>query len=277
MARTLLLVSVILMAVPLALSAQGPGDLLVTPTRAVFENNKRFETLTLINRGADSMSYRIEVVQYRMTATGELERIASPDPGQLVATDFIKFFPREVTLAPGGSQNVRVQIRVPENLAAGEYRSHLYFRGVPRQASADSAVDSSGAEFAVKMTAVYGVTIPVIVRNGALNAAVRLDSLRLIPAGPTRRAMLSMQFLRDGTQSVAGMVRVTYIPPAGDAVEVAAIGGVAVYTPNRNRGFTVALRTPPGLELKGGRLRVEYESSSDASATLLASAETTLE
>src|SRR6478672_1904070 len=60
-------------------SAYAQGDLMVIPTRVVLESNKRFEVLTVLNRGVDSAQYSINFIQYRMTEKGELQEITEAD------------------------------------------------------------------------------------------------------------------------------------------------------------------------------------------------------
>lgn len=254
-------------------SAQSPGDLLVTPTRALFEDGKRNEVLTLINRGSDTATYRISMIQYRMTVEGDLERIEEPDSGQAFATDLIRFFPRQVTIAPGETQNVRVQVRLPQGLKDGEYRSHMYFRSVPKQEALTVAEEDSlesSSEFSVKITAVYGVSIPVIVRQGQVEAEVSVQDLALDTLESDGRPALSMTFRRDGDESVYGAVRAGLQLEDGRIVPVGGIGGVAVYTPNTERRFHLPLNLPEDITLDQGTLVVTYESQSDSASEILA-------
>lgn len=256
------------------LFAQGPGDLLVTPTRALFEGGKRNEVLTLINRGSDTATYQISVMQYRMTEAGELERIESPDSGQMFATDLIRFFPRQVTIAPGETQNVRVQLRTPEGLADGEYRSHLYFRSVPKLEPLAATPDTTAsAEFAVQLTAVFGVSIPVIVRQGELKGDVSIGNLALEQGASPERPVLSLTFDRQGERSVYGALKVLFRTADGRETEVGGIGGVAVYTPNLRRSIRIPLRFPEGVDPNSGTITVTYSSMSDLKPERLAAAE----
>ncbi|MGE3799409.1 MAG: molecular chaperone [Candidatus Kapaibacterium sp.] len=251
----------------LSASAQGPGDLLVTPTRTLFEGGKRNEVLTLINRGSDTATYRMSVLQYRMTSEGNLEVITTPDEGQLFATDLIRFFPREVTIPPGETQNVRVQLRTPADLADGEYRSHLYFRAVPKVEPLTGDEDSSTTEFSVKLSAIYGVSIPMIVRKGELEASVTMRDLTL--KSDSGRASVRMTFDRQGSSSVYGTVRIYHESSSGVRTAIGGIGGVAIYTPNVTRSFSLPLSLPEGIDLSEGRVIVTYESQSETSSTLL--------
>ena len=51
---------------------------------------------------------------------------------RLSAADLVRYSPRQVELAPGEVQTVRIQIRKPEGLKDGEYHSHLVFQGYLR-------------------------------------------------------------------------------------------------------------------------------------------------
>ena len=66
--------------------APAVGDLLVAPTRVVFEGRLRSAHLTLINTGAERTTYRIFFTKMRMTQTGELEEIEIPDAEERLAS-----------------------------------------------------------------------------------------------------------------------------------------------------------------------------------------------
>ena len=111
--------------------AEGSGDLLVAPTRVVFEARRRSAEVTLVNIGTDTATYRISFVHQRMKPDGSLEAVDTPGPGEAFADDLVRFSPRQVTLEPRVAQTVRMQLRIPAGLTAGEYRSHLLFRAIP--------------------------------------------------------------------------------------------------------------------------------------------------
>ena len=88
--------------------------------------------LNLANTGKDSATYAISIVQIRMKEDGGFETITEPDQGQRFADRNIRFFPRSVTLGPNEAQVVKVQLMKTNELTEGEYRSHFYFRAVPK-------------------------------------------------------------------------------------------------------------------------------------------------
>ena len=103
------------------------GNLLITPRRVVFDGTKRVQELNLANTGQDTAKYNVSIIQYRMKEDGAFEEITVPDPGQNFADKNIRFFPRTVTLAPNEAQVVKMQVTKMDQLAPGEYRSHVYF------------------------------------------------------------------------------------------------------------------------------------------------------
>ena len=99
----------------------------------------------------------------------------------------IRYSPRQVTLEPRVAQTVRVQLRLPADLPPGEYRSHLLFRAVP-SAEAAPPTTSPAAELSIQLTAIYGISIPVIVRHGETSVTTTLSELDLVPpTGTTLR------------------------------------------------------------------------------------------
>jgi hypothetical protein len=259
----------------------GIGDLLVAPTRLIFEGRTRAAELTLINIGRQTATYRISFIHMQMLEGGDLREIEKPEPGAPFADDLIRYSPRQVTLEPNVAQTIRLQVRKPENLADGEYRSHLLFRAVPpEQAIPANVVENDPGKRAtglsIRLTPIYGVSIPVIVRQGQASARLALTDLRVVrPARATDPLALEMKLVRTGNTSLYGNLRVTWVPASGREHVVANVNGIAIYTPNGERTVQVALQAPPGVVLAGGRLRVSF-SRAEQNAERMASAETSL-
>jgi hypothetical protein len=267
----LALLLVFVLNAPLHMFAQ--GDLLITPRRIVFEGNKTNQEINLANTGQDTAVYAISFVQYRMTEEGTFEQIEEPDPGQLFADRFLRYFPRTVTLPPNESQVVRMQMRRMPDMQPGEYRSHLYFRAVPveRPLGEEDILEDTTA-IGIRLTPIYGITIPTIVRVGELTADVTLDDLNFGMQNDTVPT-LNMVFNREGEKSVFGDVTVEWEPPSGSTVEVGIVRGIAIYTPNNVRRFRMNLRNPDGVDFSTGKLIVRYIDGSDTSSEVFAEKE----
>ena len=243
----------------LALSAQAPapspagglGDLLVAPARVVFEGRKRSAELNLSNIGPARATYRVSLVRMEMSEAGAFRELPFDAETEGLKALF-RFSPREVTLEPQESQTLRIQVRKPAQLAEGEYRLHMVFRAVPPAPVAAPVSAEPAKGISIKLTPVYGVAIPLIVRHGETSARVAITDAALVEGGRALRFRLD----RTGNQSVYGDLRATLLPPAGPPQVLAEAAGLAVYTPNPHRLVVLPLRSGPPLP--GGRLRLTY-------------------
>jgi hypothetical protein len=257
--------------------AAAQGNLLITPRRVVFEGNKRSFDLNLANTGQDTAVYAISLVQIRMKEDGGFEQTTEPDPGQKFADKYIRFFPRSVTLGPNEAQTIKVQLLRSNDLVDGEYRSHFYFRAVPKPVplgEQDNAPTDT-TNISVKLTPIFGITIPVIIRIGESNTKVTLSDLSLSFVNDTI-PLFKFTFNRSGNMSIYGDIAIDHISSQGKITRVGIANGVAVYTPNTLRHFQFNLNTLPGVDFRTGTLRIIYSASSDIKPQRYAEAEMTL-
>ena len=260
---------------PVPLPAQ--GNLLITPRRVVFEGSKRSMDLNLANTGKDSATYSISLVQIRMKDDGGFETITEADPGQNFADKNIRFFPRSVTLGPNEAQVVKVQVTKLNELTDGEYRSHFYFRAVPKPkplGEEETITDSS--TISVKLTPIFGITIPAIIRVGENTARVTLSGSSFKMVNDTVPTV-TLTFNRTGNMSVYGDLAVDHISSQGKVTRVGVANGVAVYTPNTIRQFQFNLNKVPGTDYSSGTLRIRYSAPSDVKPARFAEAEVLLQ
>jgi hypothetical protein len=263
-------------AAPAAPAVHALGGLLVAPTRLVFEGRQRTGQLTLVNTGSQTATYRISLVRLRMTENGGFRPVQEPDSAEQFADTLVRFSPRRVELPPGVPQTVRLQLRLPADLPVGEYRSHLLFRAVPGSAPEDSAGSEPATGVEIRLRAVYGVSIPIIVRQGALAAEVILSDPRVESVPDAEPAtQLAVTLNRSGNRSVYGDLTAVLVRDGRPDLVVGVARGVAVYTPNTRRTCVVPVRLPPSLDPRA-RLRVRFDSASGATKTPSAEASVAL-
>jgi hypothetical protein len=229
----------------------------------------------LANIGQDTATYAISMVQMRMNEDGSFETITDPDEGQMFANKNIRYFPRTVVLPPDEAQVVKVQLLRANTLETGEYRSHFYFRSIPKLVALgeeEAAIDTSG--ISVRLTPVFGITIPAIIRIGESNTKVTMIDLALNLDNSTA-PKVSLYFHRTGNFSVYGDLTVQHVSPSGVVTSVGAANGIAVYTPNTKRYFQFDLTTYKGVDFHSGKLNVVFSAPNDvapekyAEATLI--------
>lgn len=247
--------------------AYAAGDLLVAPTRLALADTGSGEVL-LSNKGAETATYRISTVLKRMQPDGQFEDIAVTTPEQQSLTDMISYAPRRVVLGPGQTQTVRVGVRMPPGMAEGEYRVHLLFRAVPTPGQAVDIAAQTGVSIA--LTPVYGVTIPVIVRKGALDAGIAIENARL--SRSDGQGAISLDLVRNGNRSVYGSIKLF---KAGTPEPVVLLRGIALYTELDRRTVTIGL-TQADMTKLTGPVTLRFDEEGDVPVKLSAEAKINL-
>ena len=269
--RSILAASVIAAPFPSFSTAAeaGVGDLLVAPTRIVLDGRKGAEVI-LNNIGDEPATYRVSIEFRRMTEAGDLVDVTTPTDADKQAEDMIVYAPRKVTLAPHEPQSIRIVARAPQGLPDGEYRVHMLFRAIPPATPVVQAADEKPKGVQFKLTPVYGVTIPVIVRLGNLDASAGIANVHLEKKDGA--PAIGLDLVRQGTRSVYGEVRVL---KAGVKDPIAMQKGVAVYTEIGKRH--VSLLIPESTRAAAtGPVTVEYVETFDDGTHLLAQTQAVL-
>lgn len=260
----------------LSLQQLAYADLMLYPTRIVLEPKQRSAQLQIVNRGNKPETYRINIVNRRMTENGEIVAADTPQADEHFASDMLRYSPRQVTLRPGVAQTVRISVRKPAGLADGEYRSHLQFDRVPdanSQSDLEAINKPKAGQVAISIEALIGASIPVIVRHGETMASASLENMALEPPRADIAPTLTFDIRRSGNRSVYGDLVATYTPVGGDPIEIAKVGGVAVYEPNAQRIARLPLNLPEGVALKNGSIKLTYIERPESGSKVIAQAE----
>jgi hypothetical protein len=257
----------LLLATPLLLVSGAPaaragvGDLLVAPTRIVLDGRRGTEVI-LNNIGDEVATYRITVELRRMTPEGRLADVETPTEAEKLAQQMILYAPRRVTLPPSQPQSIRLSARAPAGIADGEYRVHMLFRAVPPPRPQVAQQKMEGVAF--QLTPIYGVTIPVIVRLGNLEAKAGLANVRKVT--DEGKPAVALDISRSGDRSTYGEIRVL---KAGVADPIALIRGVAVYTELGQRSVTIPI-DPKFAAQAWGPVTVQYVEPTDSGPVTIA-------
>jgi len=261
----------LLVMLPSVMFAQ--GNLLVTPVRVTFEGNKTREDLNISNIGRDTAIYVISFLKYRMNENGSFTELDRNDQTLKFADDYLRIFPRRVTLPPNESQTIRLQYRKPADLKSGELRSHIYFRADKEATPLGmDALAADSNKMSVRITPVFGISIPVIIRHGELNLKMHISDVK-IEINDETSANLSLRLNREGNRSSYGNIRVVYHPSKGKPVEVGIANGVGVYTEIAFREFNMRLQLNDGQKFDGGKIFITYSTPFEEGNKILASAE----
>lgn len=240
-----------------------PGNLNITPKRLVLDRGARAGTVYIFNQGSAPATFDISLIERVMLPNGEIKAVeearvdaqAQPIIGKLAsAQSMLVAAPRRVTLAPGKGQTIRVRAMQPAT-GAGEHRTHLTVTTLPPRdtgVTAEQAQDPAGNQLGFRITSVFSLSIPVIVRSSPADARgafenVSLGFADLSPDGTApavRTPVVRLDLRRLGSSSLFGNLEVK----GARGRERDALGlarGVGVYPEIDKRTIQLPLRRAP--------------------------------
>lgn len=233
-----------LLAAPLA-----NANLLVTPTRVDLSSSSQTNAVfSLLNKGSSEARYEVYFEDKRMLADGNYETLEEKSAQSI--SDFVRYSPRRLTLAPEQASSVRLALRAPRDLAEGEYRSYIVFHQIPLQEKASNNSGNESSAMNLTISAYMKVAIPVVLRVGKLDADVSLQA-----SANQASSSLNLTLQRDGNRSTFGDLDVVR---AKDGKLLASMKNIAIYTEVNSRTLEVPLSSLPD---KGDELIVRYRES----------------
>ena len=139
------------------------GGLQVSPTRFEFNLERKFNNFfTLANTGDKPLHIKIYPSLVMMGKNNTLVEIQN-SPFDL--SSYLVFSPRSVTLQPGQRRIIRFTVRPPDNLAAGEYRTVVFFEELPGPDEAPRF--TKGKKLGVDLTLLTRIGVPLYGMMGA--------------------------------------------------------------------------------------------------------------
>lgn len=252
------------MAMSAASPAAAQGDLLVAPTRVIINGGGNAEVV-LSNIGTESATYRIGVELRRMEADGDFADVSEVEAtaAEKAALEMLRYAPKRITLLPGQPQAIRLSARPTPELPDGEYRVHMSFRAIPPALTPEAAQEQAVAgQLAIRLTPVYGITIPVFIRKGRLDASASLANPRFNQNATSK--WLELDLKRTGQRSVYGEI----LGRRGNE-QIFAIKGIAIYPEVTARTVRIPL-TPEQIAKMRGPVRIEYRELPENGGQLIA-------
>jgi P pilus assembly chaperone PapD len=239
------------------------ADVSVMPTVLIFDGEAGTKAITVKNTGAKEQIYRVSLLNFRMLPDGRMVVADRPGADEHFATGMVRYSPRELVLAAGGSDVVRFQVAA---LQPGEYRTHVLVQQVPDvgalQASPFEHVDG----VSIDLQAVFGVAVPLIIRQGDLATTVKIADAR-VTALPDGTPALGLRLERSGPRSVNGTLSLQR-----GGKEVGLWDGIAVYAPTGHRDLLLPLSGDSIAKLGAGELKATYQEPEDVRAGVTATA-----
>lgn len=257
-------------------------DVNLTPRRVVFGPRDRgVKEITVFNRTNSTATYTIVLTDQVMTPDGSIVPVAKAPADEKSrlksALPFLRYSPRQMTLGPQESQTVRLQARPPAGGVPAEYRAHFSVTATPPPdtgvdiASAASGTENGGLQ--VRITPVYGIMIPIIVRTGELSAQTSISQVHLVEEQGRRGVRFTIN--RSGDRSVYGGIDILLLG-SGSPKKIGAIRGLGVYDEIDHRDVVIPLDKDAPAVGPGSRIKIVYTDDELNPGTVLAETEATL-
>lgn len=244
-------------------ATQSYASLLISPTRVVLGERDRTQVVTLINTGKETRSYRVEWRQLMAVSEGGYREYTEEEKKSFAGLErIVRVTPKQVTLQPGQRQSVKLLLRKPENLNAGEYRSHLSFTALPVQAEADSNQNQTS----IKLEVLMSYSMPVIYRVGSVNVNPQITDISLVHIKDSGITNIKVDLFHEDLFSTHGRFVAHWTPENGKTKQVGVLNGVNFYPETK----TSTVQFPwQDFSLSPGTLEVRYEGQGEYNGLLL--------
>jgi P pilus assembly chaperone PapD len=260
----------------------------ITPRRITFDHTRRNATVFILNQGTEASTVDITLVDRVMLQDGQI--VPTDTAGDAVkassarlrsAHELIQISPRRVTLSPGKGQTIRLRLSTLPEGDPGEYRTHLTVTTLPPRdtgATAEAAAASGPAgQLSFQVTAIYGLSIPVIVRPTdpdvrAVIEGAHVEFRDISPDGrapPKRTAILALDLIRQGPTSLFGNFEVHPVAAKKGDEPIGLARGVGVYPEVDRRTVRIPLVRTPNA---GEQLEVTFTDDDTSPGKVLAKA-----
>ncbi|MFQ3250071.1 MAG: fimbrial chaperone protein [Glaciecola sp.] len=218
---------------------QAYADLLISPTRIAFGERDRVKEVQLINTSNKRRTYRVEFVEQKAVTEGGYIKLTESEASTFnIASPFIRFSPRQVSLEPGQRQTIKLLARRKSGMNAPEYRSHLKFTVLPE---VDEKANEVQEGMSLKLDVFLSYTIPIFLRNSQQEPNIAISNLERRTHN-NGKLMLDLRVLKTNQQSVAGRLVAYQKNDSGEEIEVGVVNGVNIFHELKERNVSIELQ-----------------------------------
>lgn len=215
------------LAAALALSARHALAVNVSPAVLYIDARTREGVVTLHNGGRhpEEIEVGFQFGQHVADDAGTVRLVLadSAPAGAPSALPWLRAYPRRLVLAPGETQVVRIIVRPPAGLAAGEYWARLVVNAVPQA----PAIEQTRGESTVRLRIGTRVVGGLHYRVGRLGTSLGVE--RASAAREGGRVHLTLDLARGGNAAFVGRLRARLLAADGSAVGTEYVEPLTVY------------------------------------------------
>jgi fimbrial chaperone protein len=240
------------------------ANLLVAPTRVDLDDKRtKSAVFSLVNKGTSTSRYEVYFEEKRMSASGEFITLSKdenitqaniPTDETLISqmkaasiAKYLRYSPRRITLEPEQGGQIRLALRAPKDLSAGEYRSYIVFHQIPlAPKDQNNDANKDNQSLSLTISAYMKIAVPVFFRVGDLKADVSLNTGKIELSDGKQNLQVTLH--RQGARSSYGSLDI--INPLDNQV-LGSIKNAAVYSELDEQSYAIPLNSTvlPGSEL----------------------------
>jgi len=145
---------------------------------------------------------------------------------------------------------VRLQVMQPR---PGEYRTHVIVQQVPDVDALQAPPFERREGVSMDLQAVFGVAVPLIIRQGNPSVAVSFGNAHLTSL-PDGAPAVALRVERSGERSIRGALSLRR-----NGKQVALIDGLSIYAPTPYRDVLLRVAAEDAAQLDDGRLEAWFD------------------
>ena len=237
-----------------------PKMLMFHPTRLIFTDRQRAIAVNVINRYDEPITYSIAVVNLEKGEDGEFHEIDG-DEKEMVSS-MIRFSPRRATITPHERQVIKLMVRKPKSLPAGEYRTYLKLQPHPTQSTQQPVVSEAKGTQQIALEVLVSSFLPIIIQHEIPIGEVTPQAIQLRQNSDTdSEPAVEVTLSRRGEGSAFGDLTLEFIPPdkPKEMVTLGKVQGMAFYAPDTSKKQTVLIsKDIPCEQLKQGKIKISW-------------------
>ncbi len=180
--------------------------LMMNPVRAIFTDRLRTVNVHVINNAEESITYNISLVTLRKGPDGAFNEItANESEHEKMIKRMIRYSPRRATIGPRKRQVIKIMVRKPQDLPAGEYITYLKLSPIGQDPALEKGKASQ--KEMIHIDVLVNSTFPIIIQHGELASEVTPLSLKIDTFDKTPSSLAArVHFSRKGALSSFGNV-----------------------------------------------------------------------
>jgi P pilus assembly chaperone PapD len=228
----------------------------VSPAVVIIDGRSREGVVTLRNGGEQPEEIELTFQHGSSVADsyGNVRLVLSDSApkGEPSAIGWVRAFPRRLVLAPGETQTVRILVRPPQGLAAGEYWARLVVSAVPQGAATEQQ------QGAATMRLRIGTRIVAAVHYRVGRLATGIGAAGAQAARDGDNVDLTVNLARQGNAAFVGRLRARLIGADGSPMGAEYVEPLTLYAADLRRRFRI-----PAAAAATGAVAVEFTFDTD--------------